>query len=78
MKRADPNIILDFDEAAALTEELILLLHAEDVAQVHALGILGSALSIAVASNMSADESIPNEEVLEFVLRGSSEEGPLH
>jgi hypothetical protein len=100
MKRADPNIILDFDEAAALTEELILLFHAEDVAfeaamggaltvmlqcllrgtsdQVHALGILGSALSIAVASNMSADESIPNEEVLEFVLRGSSEEGPLH
>lgn len=72
----DEELTFDAAMGGALTVMLQCLLRGTSD-QTHALGILGSAVSIAVASNMSAEEGTPNEEVLESVLTGS-EEGLLH
>tara|TARA_R110002110_G_scaffold69348_5_gene187011 strand:+ start:1505 stop:1801 length:297 start_codon:yes stop_codon:yes gene_type:complete len=66
---------LRFDAAmgGALTVMLQSLLRGSSD-QTQALGVIGSAMSIAVSSNMSGVET-PNEEILESILM---DEGSLH
>ena len=71
----DEELTFDAAMGGALTVMIQCLLRGSSD-QTHTLGILGSAVSIAVASNMSAEEEgTPNEEILESVL---IDEGSLH
>ena len=70
----DEELTFDAAMGGALTVMIQCLLRGS-ADQTHTLGVLGSAVSIAVASNMSADGSTPNEAILDSVL---NDEGSLH
>ena len=63
----DENLTFDAAMGGALTVlDQCLLRGSSD--QTHPVGILGSSLSIAAASNSDGEEPTPNEEILESAL----------
>jgi len=63
----DENLTFDAAMGGALTVLVQCLLRGSSD-QTHTVGILGSSLSIAAASNSDGEEPTPNEEILESAL----------